>query len=319
MKALASGGNRLISDGHVAILLATYNGAEYLPAQLDSLASQMHENWVIYASDDGSDDDTVAILLTYQRRLGKHRLEILRGPRQGYVRNFMSMVLNEDLQADYYAFCDQDDIWRPDRLSRGVCALSESPEVIPKLYCSRTELLNGSGLSIGFSKRFRKLPAFKNALTQSIGGGNTMLFNQAARNVLFKCGSTLQVVSHDWWLYMIVTGAGGRVFYDGVPTVGYRQHAQNLIGSNSSLRDQIKRIKQLFSGRFSDWNSTNILALHQSESSLTSESLQILKIYSDIKSDSLLRRVRAVWKSGAHRQSAIGTVGLYVAAALRKA
>ena len=76
----------------VAILLCTYNGAEYLSAQLDSLVAQTHKDWVIYVSDDGSSDATLDILKRYQSELGEKRLVILGGPRQGFAKNFMSLV-----------------------------------------------------------------------------------------------------------------------------------------------------------------------------------------------------------------------------------
>lgn len=139
------------STSTVAILLSTYNGAAYLPEQLDSLAAQTCRDWVIYASDDGSQDDTVAILHDYQRRLGKERLVILKGPRQGFAANFLATLKHANGRADFFAFCDQDDFWEPEKLERGLSWAQRQEEDLPALYCSRTRLIDAEGRAIGYS------------------------------------------------------------------------------------------------------------------------------------------------------------------------
>jgi hypothetical protein len=76
---------------------------------------------------------------------------------------------------------------------------------------------------------------------QSIAGGNTMVFNPAAKALLEAAGS-LNVISHDWWLYILVMAAGGKVYYDPTPYIYYRQHPAALIGGNTSLSAKLKRM-----------------------------------------------------------------------------
>ncbi|MBY0345241.1 MAG: glycosyltransferase, partial [Neisseriaceae bacterium] len=76
----------------VAILLCTYQGQHYLRDQLDSFANQTHANWSIWASDDGSQDETHAILMAYQAKWGSERLSIHFGPKEGFVANFLSLT-----------------------------------------------------------------------------------------------------------------------------------------------------------------------------------------------------------------------------------
>ena len=147
---------------HVAILLSTYNGELFLKEQLDSLIAQSHSNWTIFASDDGSTDETLAILEKYQTKLGDDRLILLNGPRQGFAKNFLSMVKNTSIKADYFAFCDQDDIWLPERLSTAITTLQPIPSNQPALFCSRTRLINEEGRQIGLSPLFGKPTTFKN-------------------------------------------------------------------------------------------------------------------------------------------------------------
>ena len=90
----------------VAILLCTYNGARFLPEQLDSLEAQTHQNWVVYASDDGSTDATLEILQQYQAKWPSGKLTIRTGPQKGFCQNFLSLTCDPNIRADYYAFCD---------------------------------------------------------------------------------------------------------------------------------------------------------------------------------------------------------------------
>lgn len=213
-----------VAQAKVAILLCTYHGQHYLAEQLDSFAAQSHTNWEVWASDDGSADDTHEILESYRQKWSDDRLSIHSGPAEGFAANFIALTCKDSIEADYYAYSDQDDIWEPDKLARAVEWLKTVPEHIPALYCSRTRLVDASNSEIGDSPLFTKPPSFANALMQNIGGGNTMVFNNAARNLLREAGKTRPVITHDWWAYMVVTGCGGRIFYDEEPTLRYRQH-----------------------------------------------------------------------------------------------
>jgi len=135
----------------IAILLTTYNGARFLDEQIQSIIKQSYTHWVIHASDDGSTDATLAILLCHQKVLGAERLSLYHGPQQGFAQNFMSLVRNIAIRADYYAFCDQDDIWLPDKLARSVHRLAQLPQDKPALYGSRTILIDESGKTLGMS------------------------------------------------------------------------------------------------------------------------------------------------------------------------
>lgn len=106
-----------IEKNRVAILLATYNGERFLAAQLESLVHQTHQNWFLIASDDGSSDGTIKILKHYQERWPQGKLIIRRGPQGGYCKNFLTLACDKSVLADFYAFCDQDDVWLPEKLT----------------------------------------------------------------------------------------------------------------------------------------------------------------------------------------------------------
>lgn len=302
---------------HVAILLATYNGARYLAEQIESIRLQDHEDWCIHASDDASSDDTLRILEHYQALLGTERMRIYTGPARGFFRNFLSLALNQEISANFFAFCDQDDIWHPDKLSRAVNALINIPDGVPGLYCSRTRLIDETGAILGDSHLFDRSPSFANALIQSLAGGNTMVFNPDACALLRAAGD-LEIVAHDWWLYMLVTGCDGVVIYDARPTVDYRQHTLNLIGSNTRLRDRLFRLRRLLQGGFRDWNSCNVQALNSCSSMFSAQNRAILEEFSASREAGMVGRVRGFVASGVYRQSRVDYLLLLIAAALKR-
>ena len=104
----------------IAVLMGTYNGAEFLPEQLASLAAQTHTNWRLWVSDDGSSDATPGILRRYQEAWGENKLSILAGPRRGFQANFLELTAQPEISADYYAWADQDDVWLPEKLARAL-------------------------------------------------------------------------------------------------------------------------------------------------------------------------------------------------------
>lgn len=298
----------------VAILLCTYNGADFLAQQLDSIMQQTHEDWVIYASDDGSIDATLSILQRYQEKLGVERLVVQQGPRQGFAQNFMSLVKNTMINADYYAFSDQDDVWFEDKLERGLASLSSTPPTMPALFCSRTRLVDASGQVIGYSPLFAKAPSFRNALVQSLAGANTMLLNAAARNLLAKAPGDACIVSHDWLTYLLVSGCGGSVIYDREPTLDYRQHNDNLMGSSSSMAGRWARMRKIFVGTFCEWNEHNLKVLNSYKLSLTGESLIALKFFECARKCNFFKRIYFLKKGGVYRQSAVDNIALVLIA-----
>jgi glycosyltransferase involved in cell wall biosynthesis len=302
----------------IAILLCTYQGERFLKEQLASFEHQTHTNWELWASDDGSDDGTNAILKEFKNRFPDNKVSMIKGPSDGFLSNFLSLVCNKKIDTDYYAYADQDDIWKADKIERALNYLIKIPNALPSLYCSRTELINSSGQHIGFSPLFKKSPRFENALTQNVGGGNTMVFNNVTRSLLMSAGEQVSVVAHDWWTYQLVSGAGGHVYYDQYPSLLYRQHNKNIIGTSHSWIARIKRIRMLFQGRFRAWNDRNTTELHNIKDMLTDDNQTTLEIFRQARQSPLLKRLYLLHKCRIYRQTLLGNLGLIVAALLNK-
>jgi glycosyltransferase involved in cell wall biosynthesis len=298
----------------VAILMCTYNGAKHLPEQLASFAAQTYQRWSLWVNDDGSTDDTRTIIAGFAGNHPNHTVSLADGPKRGHASNFLQLTARAG-DAQYYAYSDQDDIWEPDHLARGIDWLkSNVPEYMPGIYGSRTLYVTDENLPIGCSKEFKKPPCFANALMQSIMGANTMILNRAARDLIAAYADKVTIVGHDWWAYMLITGCGGIVHYDSVPNLRYRQHGNNVLGQNTSLRAKLARAGGLFSGRFKEWNETNLVALAEIQDRLTKENRILLHDYMAARQKPLPARLVGLWRSGIHRQTLLGNLGLVVAA-----
>lgn len=106
---------KIINCNSIAILLATYKAEKYLRDQLDSLLSQTNTDWTCYCQDDGSPDKTVSILSEYSVNYPRHFVVVDHGlTRQGCANNFLTLL--NCIESKYYMFCDQDDVWLPDKI-----------------------------------------------------------------------------------------------------------------------------------------------------------------------------------------------------------
>jgi glycosyltransferase involved in cell wall biosynthesis len=297
----------------IVILLATRNGADFLPEQLESFRAQTYDNWELLVSDDGSTDGTVEIVSNFAKTVAQ-RVDMQCGPQQGFWRNFVSLVRSVAIDGDLFAYSDQDDIWHPEKLTRAAAWFAARQDAHPALYCTRTELITGDGMSVGFSPLFGRAPTFRNALVQNIGGGNTMVFNRAALLALRATPVDADLISHDWWTYQLVTGVGGVAYYDPWPSLKYRQHGQNLVGSNIGLRARVNRLWAFVHGRVVMWNGVNLAVLKSLHDLLTPQNAIVLDYFAEARQASWPLRLYLVWKSGVYRQSILENFGLFLGA-----
>lgn len=220
----------------VAILLSTYQGERYLTPQLHSLLSQTHQDWVLYWRDDGSTDGTPGLMRDFMARLEAGRaIALADNGRLGTTESFIRLLRRAHADGNpLVAFADQDDVWLPEKLARGVRALASVTEPLPALYFARQVLVDAGLRRIALSFRLRRPPGFPACLTQNLATGCTVLMNRAAMALV--AGSTPPPGSlHDWWSYIMVSAHGGPLLADPEPTVLYRQHESNAIGAPNGL------------------------------------------------------------------------------------
>ncbi len=163
---------------------------------------------------------------------------------------------------------------------------------------------------------FGKPPDLRNALVQSIAGGNTMVMNRAAHRLLREAAQRTSFVIHDWWAYLLVAAAGGHIHYSPDPNVLYRQHSANMIGSNTSWASRLRRIEPLLAGRFARWTDQNLEALAACSDLLSSDGRAIIDQFSEMRRQPLFWRVRTLRRLGLYRQTWLGQISLYAACLL---
>lgn len=216
----------------VQVLLSTFNGAKYLPALLQSLALQREVDLEVLARDDGSSDQTVSLLLAQQWP----QFRVMPGKNLGVVESFFKLLRNSSDEADYFAFCDQDDVWSADKLSRGVQALEGDDG--PAIYFSRMTYVDQNLNPVGLSPLATDL-TLEHLLVENVAAGCTMVFNRMMRTALLRHGLPDEhALMHDWWL-MLVAAAVGRIHFDPMPSILYRQHVGNVVGAKVGARDRV--------------------------------------------------------------------------------
>ncbi|WP_295049454.1 glycosyltransferase [uncultured Paracoccus sp.] len=297
----------------ITILLASYRGADFIRAQLDSIAAQTHRNWRLIVSDDGSDDGTPGIVADFAALRPAGQVQIIDGPRRGATQNFLHLLTMAPDGA--IAFCDQDDLWFPKKLARAAAALSGRAG--PVHYAARTIITDATLAPVTPSRHFRRPLGFRNALVQAIMAGNTSVFNAQAAAILRRCAPAAQaqaVEAHDWWAYQITSGIGAALIHDPTPALFYRQHARSVMGRNDTVTAMSHRIGLLLAGDYGSWLAANHAALDAVRSELLPENRRLLDRFgAALTLPGPLAAVRMA-RMGLYRQTAAGTAALFAAA-----
>lgn len=218
----------------VAVLLSTYNGAQYLPQQLESLANQtVADDMTVYVRDDGSSDASMDVLQKWSDRL---KIVQIHGENRGPAMSFWELLMNESIQADYYAFCDQDDIWDADKLEVGIQHLHDDVH----LYLSNCRLIDSTGHLLQ-EKLYSQVPRLS-ILRQFVCGGAqgcSMVLTNVLRSYFLK--NKLECIPmHDAVLALHALGYGN-IYWDITPRFSYRMHEQNVVAkTNKSFLERLR-------------------------------------------------------------------------------
>lgn len=226
----------------VQILLSTYNGEKYINEQLDSLLTQNYKNLSILVRDDGSKDSTVSILRSYKNKYPQ--ISIIEGENKGVIASFFELALQASEEAEYFAFCDQDDFWKPSKLSRAISLLEKEDPITPLIYFSRLDIVDDNLNLLRPSQVPPRELGFKNALIQNVATGCTIVFNKKLLE-LFKGNlpAIEKVTMHDGWFYLLGS-AFGRIIYDDESHILYRQHASNTLGmADNKIKSALVRYR----------------------------------------------------------------------------
>jgi glycosyltransferase involved in cell wall biosynthesis len=235
--------NPIPTTGHahdVAVLLATFNGARFLPTLLDSLHEQTHRRFTLFVRDDGSDDDTAQVLSDYADSVSHpiRRLET-QGKRLGPCASFSALLdaaLSDADRFEYFAFCDQDDWWSPGKLEAQLRAITHAGSEhadLPILVHSDLEVVDATlhRIAPSYWQQQRVDPAandFGALILRNVSVGCAIMINRRLAEIALPIPPS--ALMHDWWITLLARAAG-RVepVYD--VHVKYRQHGANTLGA----------------------------------------------------------------------------------------
>ena len=216
----------------VNVLISTYNGEKYITAQIDSILSQTYTNFKIYVRDDGSTDQTVSILKKYEKR---KQIILLKGENIGFGGSFMQLLQYAE-DGDYWAFCDQDDIWDSHKLDNAVKQLKDMPDTEPNLYFHNFFVTDENMNITGTYQNHIPEYSFQMAITECLHMGFATVFNCCFRELMLK-GDITRIPSHDWWAELIAMEFGN-VYTDDY--MGAKHRRLDVSVSGNGLGSRIK-------------------------------------------------------------------------------
>lgn len=306
----------------IDICLATYNGELYLREQLDSIINQTFRKWHLYIRDDGSSDNTISIIRDYKKK-HKDKISIIsdRKGRLGFIQNFNEIL--EYTKENYVAFCDQDDIWAPEKLEMQFSLMrkeeSKSKDGI-LIYTDFSYIdKNNNIVCSSFYKKRKKNHKKDNskiisAIFFGIAVGCTLLFNRKILKLSENIPNKF-ILGHDRWILYIALLNGRLCFLDKV-TVLHRIHANNVGGK------KIKKLKDRNIGNIINFNmiykrvNAAYLLLNRQRTICSKKSsnkdIYLLRELSNLNNMSLVKRSKFFIKSNLFTKNYLLSIYLYV-------
>lgn len=226
---------RMHSTDKIAILMATYNGEKYICQQIDSILSQTCKDWELYIHDDGSTDNTIAVVESYVEKY-PNKIHLIDGKSTGGAKyNFFYMF--GQVEAPYYMTCDQDDVWLDKKieLTYDKMLTIENKADVPCLVYTELRVVDSELNTIADTMSgYQSLDCHKRTINQFIlqnsVTGCTMMVNRALRDKMLRITDIDNTIMHDWWAALVAAQFGKTAFID-EPTILYRQHGDNSLGA----------------------------------------------------------------------------------------
>lgn len=258
----------------VDILLATYNGEKYIREQLDSILNQTHKEFRLLISDDGSTDETRNILNEYKAK--DDRIEIFMQEKNlGVVKNFEFLLKKVD--AKYYMFSDQDDIWKKEKIEKSLEKIKEGFDLVYSDLEVVDENLNVTYKSYwklkGIYKKIKKYNNFQSLYLNNFITGCTIISKKELIDSFMPLPNTSKFVLHDYWISLVIS-QNGKIAYIEEPLIKYRQHKNNKVGSKKKS-DELKSIDEI-RGLFIQVKKEHFKVFIENENKFKSEKLKEL-------------------------------------------
>lgn len=245
----------------VAILMSTYNGEQFLDEQIKSIINQTYQDWHLYIRDDGSSDNTVEILRKYSKK--DNRITFINENKiknVGIVASFMSLL--DSVNAYYYMFSDQDDVWKMDKIAITLEKMKSetNKDNIPVCVHTDLQVVDSKLKGEQSMKKGYVWSSFYHLMFGNCVTGCTMMINQSVKDkIKFESQNKNLIPLHDWWIALIAS-AFGKVVFINEKTIYYRQHEKNVIGSNKK-NDVFHIIGRLCDQKTDENNMINVIRM----------------------------------------------------------
>jgi hypothetical protein len=306
-------------ESKVAIVMGLHDAGPSLSTQLASFLDQSWHRWDLHVGDDGGNARDLAELAAFRQNAGQlgHKICVSPGPRQGFAANYLTMLRRLPLDTKLTALADQDDIWLPSKLKRAVVMLEDVTG--PGLYCGARVIWNPDSDLRRTSRPLSRAPSFRNALVENIACGNTIVLNAAALDLIRQTPPEADTVPfHDWWIYLLISGAGGQVIHDPTPQILYRQHPGNALGAGEKGRNWIRARSEMIAGVYRARIDRNLAALMAARGLLTPDHQRLLDRVIAARDAPWPRRFGLLAGLGLYRQDRLSQLGLWGAFALAR-
>lgn len=212
----------------IAVAMSTYNGAQHVREQIDSILNQDGVDVTLFVRDDGSCDDTLNILHEYE---SEGNVALMAGENKGVVPSFIEVVSAVPQTFPFIALSDQDDVWHRDKLARAMAVLAAKDQHKPQMYCSEYVFCDEDLHPTGRSHLNLHGVDFSRSLYEVRPSGNTTVINRALADLVVEAGPQ-DVYSHDWWLGLLAT-ALGELTFDDFCSLDYRRGERNVSPTGS--------------------------------------------------------------------------------------
>lgn len=223
----------------ITVLLATYNGSKYVRQMVDSVLAQDFGDFHLVLSDDGSRDDTPQILDEYAAMHPGKVTHYRSGTRFGNAQNHFMHLLQQFHDTPYIMFCDQDDYWHPDKISKTLQKMQRTEKPgLPTLVHTDLRVVDGALQEMDpsfmhFSKLQGERLQLNKLLVQNVVTGCTVMLNKPLAELACSHMPQGKILMHDWWLALIAA-AMGTAAYLPESTIDYRQHGNNTVGAKNT-------------------------------------------------------------------------------------
>ena len=234
----------------VDILMATYNGERYIEEQIESLQKQSYSNWSLLVSDDGSSDNTIEAVARIAQN--DHRIKIVSANSGFHSSTGNFLFLLKHSSAPYAMFCDQDDIWLPNKIEESINAMRKaekaSGEQTPIAIFADSKIVNKNLETIceSFTSTLNfdpKTVSIAQLMVSNVAQGATLLLNRSLSALVNSTEIPPSFEHHDHWVAAIAKATGTLVYIDNQLLL-YRQHSDNAVGADTkeSPKERLKSI-----------------------------------------------------------------------------